>query len=79
MTALSGIFERPAPTDVAWDDLIELLRGLGVEILAQGASRVALVYGDNVMIVHRQASNPLTVRATVRDVAAFLRAVGLGP
>ncbi len=42
MTALSDIFERPAPTDVAWDDLIELLRGLGVEILAQGASRVAL-------------------------------------
>ena len=75
---LSHLFQRPPPTDISWNQLLQLIETAGVEVRSLGKSRVALIHADAVMIVHRPAQLALTVRATVRDIAAFLRSQGLG-
>ena len=76
---LKRVFEKPAPTDVRWDDVESLLRGLGADLIERRGSRVAIVMNREVMLVQRPHPKPLTVRATVHDVAAFLKAVGVKP
>jgi hypothetical protein len=76
---LKRVFAKPAPTDIRWADIEAMMRGAGVDIKERAASRVALVEDGEVMVVQRPHPEPLTVRATVHDIAAFLKAVGVRP
>ena len=76
---LQRVFQQPAPTDISWEDVESMLRVVGVELGQRPGSRVSLVKDGEVMVVQRPRPGPLTVRATVRDLAAFLKAVGVKP
>ncbi len=76
---LKQVFARPARTDIDWADMESMLRGVEVEVQDRSASRIALVKAGEVMVVCRPHSKPLAVQATVRDVAAFLKVVGVKP
>ncbi len=76
---LERVFAKPAPTDIRWAAIASMLRAAGVEVKERRGSRIALVKDGEVMVVCRPHPKPLTIGATVRDVAAFLNAVGVKP
>ena len=76
---LVRVFERPTPSDIRWEDLVVMLRACGVEVVERSGSRVGLLKDGERIVIHRPHPKPVTGRATVRDVAAFLSAVGVLP
>jgi len=76
---LERVFEAPALADIRWQDLVAMLKAAGVDISERSGSRVLLKKGRERMVVHRPHPEPATGRATVRDIAAFLKAVGVKP
>ncbi len=79
LDTLSKIFTKPAPSDLPWEEIESLLEAVGVRLLQRPGSRLALVMKDEVMVVRRPHPIPLAVKATVKDVAAFLKTVGVRP
>ncbi|MDE2653510.1 MAG: type II toxin-antitoxin system HicA family toxin [Gemmatimonadota bacterium] len=65
--------------DIRWRDIEAALRACGVEFTERAGSRVGLRIGRERMIVHRPHPGPNAGRATVRDIAAFLRSAGVEP
>ena len=55
-----------------------MLSACGVAVTQRAGSRVALAKNRERMVVHRPHPRPQTSHATVRDIAAFLRAAGVG-
>lgn len=51
----------------------------GVQVTQRSGSRVLPTKGAERIVVHRPHPEPETGRATVRDIAAFLDAAGVGP
>jgi len=56
-----------------------MLKAAGVEVSQRSGSRVLLKKGRERMVVHQPHPETETGRATVRDIAAFLKAVGVKP
>ena len=54
-----------------------MLRACGVEVVERSGSRVGLRMGKERIVVHRPHPRPNTGRATVRDIASFLKAAGV--
>ena len=73
------MFKRPTPTDIRWADIVAMLKAVDVEVSQRSGSRVLLKKGTERMVVHRPHPEPKTGRATVRDIAVFLEAVGVKP
>ena len=71
------MFKRPTPTGIRWSDIVAMLKAAGVEVSQHSGSRVFLKKGRERMVVHQP--QPETGRATVRDIAVFLEAVGVKP
>lgn len=76
---LQRVFTTPAPTDIRWDDIEAMLHRTGVQVQERSGTRIALAKNGEVMVVRRPHPKPVTVRATVRDIAAFLKTVGVKP
>ena len=76
---LERVFAIPTPSDIRWRELEAMLQACGVEIVERSGSRVGLRMGRERMVVHRPHPKPNTGRATVRDIALFLRAAGVEP
>jgi len=76
---LEKMFTKPTPSGIRWDDVESLLTAAGVEVSERSGSRVLLKKGADRIVVHRPHPEPVTGRATVRDIAAFLKAVGVKP
>ena len=76
---LNDVFRKPTPSGIRWTDIIAVLRASNVEVIQRSGSRVLLKKGAERMVVHRPHPEPETGRATVRDIAAFLDAVGVRP
>ena len=76
---LQRVFLRPTPAGIRWGDIEAMLRAVGVEVIERSGSRVLLRKGSDRMVVHRPHPRPETGRATVRDIAAFLAALGVEP
>ena len=55
-----------------------MLLACGVTVTQRAGSRMALAKNHERMVVHRPHPRPQTSRATVRDIAIFLRAAGVG-
>lgn len=73
------VYERPTPADIRWEEMESLLRACEVEIVERSWSRVGLSKGSERIVMHRPHPRPTVDRATVRDIAAFLKAVGVEP
>lgn len=56
-----------------------MLVEVGVVARSRPGSRVALAKDGEVMVICRPHAKPLAVRATLRDLVAFLRFVGVVP
>ncbi len=56
-----------------------MLRACGVDIVERSGSRIGLRIGRERIVVHRPHPRPYAGRATVRDIALFLRAAGVEP
>ena len=56
-----------------------MLHAAGVDVTQRSGSRVVLKRGAERIVVHRPHPEPEVGRATVRDIAAFLDAVGVRP
>lgn len=76
---LTRVFQKPTPADIRWEDLEAMLLACGVKIVERAGSRVGLIKDGHRMVVHRPHPKPSVGRATVRDVAAFLKAAGVEP
>lgn len=76
---LARISQRPPPADIRWQDLISALKHCGVEVLERKGSRVGLKKDEERIVVHRPHPGSVTGRATVRDIAAFLKSAGVIP
>ena len=76
---LDSMFKRPPPADIRWADIVAMLKAADVEVTQRSGSRVLLKKGTERMVVHRPHPEPETGRATVRDIAVFLEAVGVKP
>ena len=73
------MFKRPTPTGIRWADIVAMLEAADVEVIQRAGSRVLLKKGTERMVVHRPHPEPEIGKATVRDIAAFLEAVGVKP
>ena len=76
---LNAVFESPTPSGIRWADIVAMLNAAGVEVIQRSGSRVLLKTGAERIVVHRPHPEPEAGRATVRDIAAFLDAAGVGP
>ena len=76
---LARIYHRPPSADIRWQDLISALKHCGVEVSERKGSRVCLKKYEERMVVHRPHPESVTGRATVRDIAAFLKSAGVMP
>jgi len=73
------MFRTPTPAGIRWVDIVSMLGAAGVKVTQRSGSRVLLRKNAERMVVHRPHPEPETGRATVRDIAAFLNAVGVKP
>ena len=76
---LVRMFERPTPSDIRWEDIVAMPGACGVEVVDRSGSRVGLMKDGERIVIHRPHPRPVTGRATVRDIAAFLSAAGVQP
>lgn len=76
---LADIFSKPTPSDIRWEDVEAMLGACGVQIVQRSGSRVGLMKGGERIVVHRPHPKPIAGQATVRDIAAFLKTVGIEP
>jgi hypothetical protein len=65
---LEHVLKTPTPAGIRWTDIVAMLKA--AVLLKKGAERI---------VVHRPHPEPEIGRATVRDIAAFLKAVGVKP
>lgn len=77
--SLERLFEKPTPPGIRWADIVAMLEAADVEVSERSGSRMLLKKGAERIVVHRPHPEPETGRATVRDIAAFLKAVGVKP
>ena len=76
---LELVMSKPPPTELDWGDIESMLRAAGVRVESLPGSRASLVKNSDAMIVHIPYRKPLAVGATAKDLAAFLRAIGVKP
>ena len=76
---LERMFSRPTPPGLRWTDVASLLGAVGVKVTERSGSRGLLKKGAERIVVHRPHPGSETGRATVRDIAAFLEAIGVRP
>ena len=76
---LERLFGKPTPTDLTWTDLASMLEAAQVKVNERPSGFVALVKAGEVMVLRPPHDKPLAVSATVRDIAGFLKAVGVTP
>ena len=80
MTTVDGTTEsRRGQRRVLHTEFVAMLHAAGVEVTQRSGSRVVLKRGAERIVVHRPHPEPEVGRATVRDIAAFLDAVGVRP
>ncbi len=77
MRTLKRVSQRPPPTDIRWMEISAMLRAVGVEIVERSGARVLLRRGSERMVIHRPHPNPEVSATTIRDIAKFLKQIGL--
>ena len=73
------MFKMPTPANIRWTDIITMLKAEGVEVHERSGSRVLFKRGVARIVIHRPHPESHTGRATVHDIVAFLKAIGVKP
>jgi hypothetical protein len=76
---LAEIFSHPPPKNLAWDDLVSLLRALGCDMVKGGGSRFAFRRDNQKADFHRPHPGQELKRYQVEDAKAFLAKIGVKP
>ena len=79
LRTLERVFTRPTPSDIRWADIESVLEAVGVEVSERTGARLLVKKGTERIVVHRPHPSPPTGRATVRNIAMFLRQIGVTP
>ena len=74
---LESVLKRPTPAGIRWTDVVTMLEAAGVQVSQRSGPRALLKKGADRMVIHRPHPEHGTGRATVRDIAAFLEAIGV--
>ena len=76
---LARIFARPVSANIAWLDVEALLIALGAEIDERAGSRVAVIWDDEVHVLHRPHPSPQMDKGAVAAVRRILEDHGARP
>ena len=76
---LENMFKTPMPANIKWTEIITVLKAASVEIHERSGSRVLFKKAVECIVIHRPHPESHTGRATVRDIVAFLKAIGVKP
>ena len=74
---LEAIFSLPVPKNLAWDDLVSLLLGLGCEMTKDGGSHFAFRRDNQKADFHRPHPGKELKQYQVEDAKAFLIKIGI--
>ena len=74
---LEAVFTKPEPSDIPWDDIENLFRGLGAEISEGRGSRVRIALNDVRAVFHRPHPERVTDKGAVASVRKFLITTGV--
>lgn len=76
---LAAVFRRPSPASIRWADIEGLLKAVGCTLVEGAGSRVTFTKDGVVASFHRPHPEKEAKRYQVRDAAAYLDKLGLGP
>ena len=76
---LGAIFEHPVRADIAWKDVVALLKALGAEISEGRGSRVRIALKGVRAVFHRPHPRKEADRGTVASVRRLLTEAGIEP
>ncbi|AZG07446.1 type II toxin-antitoxin system HicA family toxin [Pigmentiphaga sp. H8] len=76
---LELIFSRPTPGGVKWSAIVGLFHELGAEFVEREGSRVAVVFRDQVMVLHRPHPTPDVDKGAVASIRKWLEESGVKP
>ena len=74
---LNAIFENPVRSDVAWNDVENLLKALGAEIGEGKGSRVRIYLNDVRAVFHRPHPKKETDKGALKSMRRFLTEAGV--
>ncbi len=74
---LDKIFENPIRSDIEWNDIEKLFRGLGGEISEGNGSRVRVKLNESKAVFHRPHPQHVTDKGAVKSVRRFLEEAGV--
>ena len=75
--ALDAVFTKPEPSDIPWNDIEGLFRGLGAEISEGSGSRVRIALNGVRAVFHRPHPKRVTDKGAVASVRKFLITTGV--
>lgn len=75
---LADLFAKPTRPDIAWSRTQALVLALGGAVEQRAGSRVVLKLNGVRAVVHSPHPSPEMTRPSVRSVADFLTAAGIG-
>ena len=74
---LDAVFTKPEPSDIPWNDIESLFRGLGAEISEGRGSRVRIALNGLRAVFHRPHPERVTDKGAVASVRKFLTTAGI--
>lgn len=69
---LESLAEDPIRSDIEWDDVVSLLKSLGVEVIPGRGSRVRFCYGGRAVFLDRPHPKKELKRYQVAAIRDFL-------
>ena len=76
---LEAVFSHPTPKNIAWDDLVSLLRALGCDMVKDGGSHFAFKRDNHKVDFHRPHPGKELKLYQVEDAKAFFIKIGVKP
>ncbi|MFH1644717.1 MAG: type II toxin-antitoxin system HicA family toxin [bacterium] len=74
---LKAIFEKPAKSNIKWNDIESLLKHLGAQITQGNGSRIRIVLNEVKAVFHRPHPKKETDKGALTSVRKFLKNAGI--
>lgn len=79
LKTLKAIFEIPTRSNILWEDIENLCRACGAEVIPARGSRIAVVLKQKRAVFHRPHPHKETDKGAVVSVRKFLINAGIVP
>ncbi len=76
---LNKIFEEPVRSDVRWQDVVSLIKGLGGLIKQGNGSRFCFFLNGIKAVFHKPHPETETDKGALKDIRKFLKNAGVKP